>query len=349
MCEKYRDRTTALKLAVLLLSAFCAGWLCSRSALPAAPSPTAPPPDVVVAPCPAVPADPLSAVAPPAAPPPPPAAPAAAPAAAPLLLADEAQFAATLRSCLGAQCLTAVPERAKAPRVVLLAPPGAVGDALAALARRAVARDKGAKVELVVGGAAPPYGYGKNHGWTRIVRVALPLRHALADLPPPRAGGPRDAAAAAAALRQLVRWHCRVSHVAAHTALLTVHARGVVAAPRTELEALLTFIGVKVTPDALDDEERRGLGELRAAVERAAALADAAPSTDAALLEHALRDELTATRTLRKWPCQSLWVEGGDDQLARALVPNCSAPFTVCSVGRDRCETAATRAGACDG
>ena len=32
------QRTTALKLAVLLLSAFCAGWLCSRSALPAAPS-----------------------------------------------------------------------------------------------------------------------------------------------------------------------------------------------------------------------------------------------------------------------------------------------------------------------
>ena len=65
-------------------------------------------------------------------------------------------------------------------------------------------------------------------------------------------------------------------------------------------------------------------------------------------LDGALRNELTATRTLRKWPCQSLWVENGDERLAHALAPNCSAPFTTCSVARDRCETKATRAGACD-
>ena len=80
---------------------------------------------------------------------------------------------------------------------------------------RALCPGKKPKIEWVETAHAPPYGYGKNHGYTRIVRLALPLTASVAAA---------AAGDAAATLRQHVRWHCRVSHVAAHTALLTLFA-----------------------------------------------------------------------------------------------------------------------------
>ena len=124
------------------------------------------------------------------------------------LLPSEASFRATLRSCVGGQCLTAVPPGSP-PRIALLAPPSDVADALwrwyEALVRKG---DKKLAVSFARTSAAPPYGYGKNHGYTRIVRLALPLLASAA------ASG-ADAARAPAFLKQHVRWHCRVSHVVA--------------------------------------------------------------------------------------------------------------------------------------
>ena len=56
-------------------------------------------------------------------------------------------------------------------------------------------------------------------------------------------------------------------------------------------------------------------------------------------LADVLTNELSATQNLRAWPCRSLWVDMDDAALveaAKALSPNCSRPFTTCSVGRDR-------------
>ena len=52
-----------------------------------------------------------------------------------------------------------------------------------------------------------------------------------------------------------------------------------------------------------------------------------------------LTNELSSTQNLRAWPCRILWVDMDDAALveaAKALSPNCSRPFTTCSVGRDR-------------
>lgn len=213
---------------------------------------------------------------------------------------EEALFRRTLRSCIGAACLTAVPAGSK-PRVALLSPGGEYASALWRTVKDL------ADVDLVETTHAPPYGYGKNHGWTRIVRLALPLGLANSSLE----------------LRQLVRWHCRVSHVAAHTALLTVED--------PHLPTILSFAGVKLDHALLDAAHARRL----------------APPTRRLTpdLLAALREELSSTNTLRKWPCKSLWLTDlGDDhpphvaQRARALVPNCSAPFTTCGVQRDLCE-----------
>ena len=98
-------------------------------------------------------------------------------------LPNEAAFEQTLRSCLGAACYTATPKGSRADsRIALLAPPSQAADAFfawyVALAKRGGVTAR--KVEWVQTSHAPPYGYGKNHGYTRIVRLALPLLASVA-------------------------------------------------------------------------------------------------------------------------------------------------------------------------
>ena len=77
----------------------------------------------------------------------------------------------------------------------------------------------GADVDLVWSTHVPPYGYGRNHGWTKIVRLYRDTAdHAYSLL---QATGSVDAALVEAQTRLLVRWHCRLSHVAAHTKMLS--------------------------------------------------------------------------------------------------------------------------------
>ena len=168
-------------------------------------------------------------------------------------LPNEAAFEQTLRSCLGDACYTATPKGSKAEaRIALLAPPSQAADAFfawyVALAKRGGATAR--KVEWVQTSHAPPYGYGKNHGYTRIVRLALPLLSSVAA---------SSQGNAAESLAQHVRWHCRVSHVAAHTAQLTVRSASDlldVVERRLTTERLLSFVGIKVAPDLLDEGER---------------------------------------------------------------------------------------------
>ena len=249
-------------------------------------------------------------------------------------LPNEAAFEQTLRSCLGSACYTATPKGSRADaRVALLAPPSAAADAFFAwyrdLAKRGGATAR--KVEWIPTSHAPPYGYGKNHGYTRIVRLALPL---LASVAASSQGN------AAESLAQHVRWHCRVSHVAAHTAQLTIRSsRDLldVVERRLATERLLSFVGIKVAPDLLDEGERTFAPVLRA-LQAADASIDALDASRWRLAD-VLSSELSATQNLRAWPCRSLWVDMDDAALveaARALSPNCSRPFTTCSVGRDR-------------
>ena len=250
-------------------------------------------------------------------------------------LPNEAAFEQTLRSCLGSACYTATPKGSRADsRIALLAPPSQAADAFfawyVALAKRGGVTAR--KVEWVQTSHAPPYGYGKNHGYTRIVRLALPLLSSVA--------ASTQGAPAAESLAQHIRWHCRVSHVAAHTAQLTVRSASDltdVVERRLTTERLLSFVGIKVAPDLLDEGERTFAPVLKA-LQAADASIDALDASRWRLSD-VLANELSATQNLRAWPCRSLWVDMDDAALveaARALSPNCSRPFTTCSVGRDR-------------
>ena len=81
------------------------------------------------------------------------------------------------------------------------------------------------------------------------------------------------------------------------------------------------------------------LAELRATLARGDA------DASAAVYDTAVQHELDSTRSLRAWPCESLWVDKDNAALrphAQALVPNCSTPYTICSVKHDKCEMQGT-------
>lgn len=66
------------------------------------------------------------------------------------------------------------------------------------------------------------------------------------------------------------------------------------------------------------------------------------------VLDDVLMEEMTISQNLTNWPCESFWTVGeSDDRLklspiisrvARAVSPNCTAPYTKCFVKRDKCE-----------
>lgn len=140
------------------------------------------------------------------------------------LLLSEANFESTFRSCLGKNCFDepVVRESKTITRIGLLAPPMSGAESILAMIRKVGLNDN-KDVEVVLNTHVPAYGYGKNHGWSRIIRLArrlVPHTHALVT-----SKGLEDPSKISASIdlqtRQLMRWHCRLSHVAAHTSMLT--------------------------------------------------------------------------------------------------------------------------------
>lgn len=108
-----------------------------------------------------------------------------------------------------------------------------------------------------------PYGYGKTHGYTRIIRI----------VPQPLLLGATDTLKAAlqsspslslsdvtlndlkAALRQQIRYHCRLNHIAAHTAMWTIGVEDVEEMGTTWLvETAQNFFGLDIGQDGFLDK-----------------------------------------------------------------------------------------------
>lgn len=99
------------------------------------------------------------------------------------LLLSEANYESTFRSCLGKNCFDepVVREAKTITRIGLLAPPLSGADTILAMIRKVGLNDN-KDVEVVLNTHVPAYGYGKNHGWSRIIRLArrlIPHTHAL--------------------------------------------------------------------------------------------------------------------------------------------------------------------------
>lgn len=152
-------------------------------------------------------------------------------------LDHESMFVDTLKSCLPNEgeknCNTYVPGDGTTERVGILAPPGSTTKTLLKLVNfltkhgRTGPDGKVIQLQVIPTTHIPPYGYGKTHGWTRLIRV----------VPQPLLVGATDTLRwsvmvenqtmvsfndVKAALRQQIRYHCRLNHISAHTAIWTV-------------------------------------------------------------------------------------------------------------------------------
>ena len=162
-----------------------------------------------------------------------------------------------LRSCLGDYCFNARPEKSSRERIGVLGPPGTAADIISDILVKLalVEHPKVNSVEIVHSTNVPPYGYGKNHGWSRMIRVSrrvLPHAYSVLLAAEGHDGGSVSANNFDKQVRQLVRWQCRLSHVAAHTRMLTVFAEDILARPSIEFEKMMSFVGLRVSQKVLE-------------------------------------------------------------------------------------------------
>ena len=273
---------------------------------------------------------------------------------------DYPNFSETLKDCEG-KCLEYIPEGTTRERIAVLRPPGAFGDMFTRYVQNVVDYywSNTTNLVLIPTSHVPPYGYGKTHGFTKIIRLSVsPLMTHGADLM-----GSGDHSVAIQDLkqvaRQLVRWHCRLSHVAAHTALLTITFDNMISQAWDTGEQIRDFL--KLSPkrngEQLTDDGFLEVDELVAQLENvmkritkilAKASDSEFPQPIEDVIHNVIQDELDKTNNLKKWPCLSFWSVGDEPNpetltplathLAKSFSPNCTAEFTQCGVPKDRCE-----------
>lgn len=289
-------------------------------------------------------------------------------------LENEYMFTATIKECIpgkdkNKECKTFVPPNKdssspkRKERVAVLAPPGKVTNTL--LKFISILLMKGAKeknsttantvIDILPETHMAPYGYGSNHGYTRIIRV----------VPQPLLLGATDTLKAAvksisssssstmsvhditlndlkAALRQQVRYHCRLNHVAAHTAMWTIGLEDFAEADRDMLvENAKDFFGLNsqdnLIHEVIDEYENKIVKEiddddnvlvrLNDMYSEGESLLNLVQINNAdkrnnnfnrsgsnvnilKLLDDVLLDEMMISKNLTAWPCQSFWTVG---------------------------------------
>jgi hypothetical protein len=293
-------------------------------------------------------------------------------------LLHEELFQATIKSCLpidNAKCKQFVPEpvghgKKKVQRIAIIAPPGEISNSLRNRVHEILDHQQPnanglLDIELIETTHVPPYGYGKTHGLTKVLRqVPQPLVLEVTDalqslLEPGETHAMVTLSDVKAGLRQILRFHCRLSHLAAHTAIMSVGFMDLLSEPGRVVNRLGMFLLDKDTV-----VEREADSELQfAADDDQESLFHAQEMSGTQILSHiqftsqvdvnnaldeVLLEELRITKNLTVWPCPSFWTAGEApdptklsplmQRLARALSPDCTDPYSSCFVKRDKCE-----------
>jgi hypothetical protein len=288
-------------------------------------------------------------------------------------LKHEKQFHDSIRSCLPAnekKCKTYIPDAAsgskRVQRVALIALPGDVRSSLALRLdhlkqlhnERATEADP--EIDVILRASVPPYGYGKTHGLTRIVRIhprplALEATTALQSALDSSEGMVMTSITLAdlkAALRLVLRFHCRLSHVSAHTAILSLQMNdlrsdgGSVATK--QLQAFVSPASEEGT--ALNHQYEQPIASAEGFASQLLSHLQKEYGVDVwKVMDDVLVDELNKTKNFSAWPCLSFWAVGDEpnvfdlspivQRIARAVSPDClNDALANCWVGRDKCE-----------
>lgn len=304
-------------------------------------------------------------------------------------LDNEKFFIDTIKSCLPGQekpkqkCRQYVPdpmpgESKRVQRVAILAPPGEISSSLLSKVEEIAHHHnkrhdrEEPEIEVFERTHVPPYGYGKTHGLTKVLRlVPQPLLLEVTDaLHSVLAHGETAASLSLndikAALRQIIRFHCRISHLSAHTALYSVDLEELMLEPDKIKKKLQKFLIPKDLQESVeaDDEVEYAPDDDQSTMFEALELIGTQllsriqEDVDIKrVLDQVLVDELKNSKNLSVWPCPSFWSAGEPDdpnqlspivqRLARALSPDCNDAYGQCWVQRDKCEASAD--GPCKG
>mmetsp|Transcript_24994 Transcript_24994/g.30741 ORF Transcript_24994/g.30741 Transcript_24994/m.30741 type:complete len:389 (+) Transcript_24994:391-1557(+) len=292
-------------------------------------------------------------------------------------LSNEQLFLQTIKDCTDeAKCGHHIPNGSKVQRIAIHSPPSAATGAFFDMIEGALLtyynNDKQAmsqKIELIRSTHVPPYGYGKSHGYTKIIRVMYtPILKEVFETLSALAieNGPEffeemwDKSLIEQSLRQIVRYHCRMSHVAAHTAMLNIDldSSSIDQDVLNIVKHIIEHIDGEQNEKIFDHKLREIENDIKSKLitnEPFSTTPDLSHrfyyTDEVDTLSEVLQTELDLTNNLQKWPCLSFWdpFSPGDVQngvsindhaktLAKALSPNCSDAFSKCTVKKDRCE-----------
>lgn len=274
---------------------------------------------------------------------------------------ENMEFDSTIRSCLSSDCFddpVKMDDGVKRTRIGLLSPDSRGMHIFSQMLHQAINKNVNDTYNFEHDTHVPPYGYGKNHGWSKIIRLVSRLAPHAQDLLMTKHKSDRvdysqgnqihqvnvkvNPVLYEKQLRQLIRWHCRLSHVAAHTAMLTIFLDDLMIRPAVEIYKILSFLdmkpGRKEIMSAIDTSFDRLQHEMNVP-------AVTGMSIDYSLNEElidvaiqTIKSEMESTQDLQKWPCKN-FRELDTQELpmnSAALAANCSGTYVTCSVPVDK-------------
>jgi hypothetical protein len=160
-----------------------------------------------------------------------------------------------------------------------------------------------------------------------------------------------------ASLRQQIRYHCRLNHIAAHTSLWTLTWNELSNMPiETLILQIQQFLDLEPQSQQVSTEVMTSMAfDQKASFEKVTnqgfKLLHNFGGTSGdfyKIFNSILLDEMRISKNLTAWPCQSFWTVGkapqqlelspAISQIAKAMSPNCTSPMNTCFVKRDKCE-----------
>lgn len=285
---------------------------------------------------------------------------------------DDAQGEINPTTKKNRECLRFVPKDSK-PRIGILITPGFIANALGSWIKTALVYLSGLsgnEIEIVITHHVPKYGYGKSHGWSKLIRVnteslalmdtflyeklresseeatveVLERSNSFKTIPIPTKPELQSM------LKLLLRWQCRISHVTAHTSLISISLHGILKDPVKVIEKIYQFVfennwewgGKAAMPwkdidpmnEAMNfiDSEKTHTPDssyLRRAIEEVVLVRGVAEdflgnlngNTTHLDIEAAFNEEMILSKDLTVWPCPSFWAGIDTFQLNSMLIP----------------------------
>ena len=279
----------------------------------------------------------------------------------PVILAlsrEVSSFEAAIKNCLGSYCFDEMDlKNVVVRRIALLSPDISISASLSASLSQfihtgfltALADQKLKDLEVVIDSHVPAYGYGKNHGFARIIRIVPNIPRQAYLLLKSRQDGAVVGPLYDLQVRSLLRWHFRLNHVAAHTSMLSVFVDDFVQRPEAVLDRILTFIGLRPGTEARLTIFKQLQASLSLSGEAKAyktleKIYEDIPADLLPVATKAINDEM---KTIYKWPTKTFnelqtIASGQSMSLAidvTLLAPNCKSDQVKCMVRLDQKES----------